>query len=32
MQVRRSELILHLSEHHGDATAGSTIFVPVQDI
>jgi catechol 2,3-dioxygenase-like lactoylglutathione lyase family enzyme len=32
MQVRRSELILHLSEHHGDATPGSTIFVPVRDI
>ncbi|MFL9907020.1 glyoxalase superfamily protein [Paraburkholderia sp. RL17-337-BIB-A] len=32
MQVRRSELILHLSEHHGDAMPGSTIFVPVQDI
>ncbi|HZZ06101.1 glyoxalase superfamily protein [Paraburkholderia sp.] len=31
-QVRRSDLILHLSEHHGDATPGSTIFVPVQDI
>ena len=31
-QVRRSELILHLSEHHGDATPGSTIFVPVRDI
>ena len=32
MQVRRSDLILHLSEHHGDATPGSTIFVPMQDI
>ncbi|CAE6708291.1 hypothetical protein R69927_03747 [Paraburkholderia domus] len=32
LQVRRSDLILHLSEHHGDATPGSTIFVPVQDI
>lgn len=31
-QVRRSDLILHLSEHHGDATPGSTIFVPMQDI
>ncbi|HYS64140.1 MAG TPA: glyoxalase superfamily protein [Paraburkholderia sp.] len=31
-QVRRSDLVLHLSEHHGDATPGSTIFVPVQDI
>jgi catechol 2,3-dioxygenase-like lactoylglutathione lyase family enzyme len=32
LQVRRSELLLHLSEHHGDATPGSTIFVPVQGI
>jgi catechol 2,3-dioxygenase-like lactoylglutathione lyase family enzyme len=32
MQVRRSDLILHLSEHHGDATPGSAIFVPIQDI
>ncbi|CAH2802704.1 MAG: Glyoxalase family protein [uncultured Paraburkholderia sp.] len=31
-QVRRSDLVLHLSEHHGDATPGSTIFVPVRDI
>lgn len=31
-QIRRSELVLHLSEHHGDATPGSTIFVPMQHI
>lgn len=31
-QVRRSGLTLHLSEHHGDATPGSTVFVPVDDI
>ncbi|MFM0735461.1 glyoxalase superfamily protein [Paraburkholderia sediminicola] len=31
-QVSRSDLVLHLSEHHGDATPGSTIFVPVQGI
>lgn len=31
-QVSRSGLVLHLSEHHGDATPGSTVFVPVQDI
>jgi catechol 2,3-dioxygenase-like lactoylglutathione lyase family enzyme len=31
-QVRRSDLVLHLSEHHGDATPGSTVFVPVVDI
>ena len=32
VQVRRSDLVLHLSEHYGDATPGSTIFVPVRDI
>ena len=32
MQVRRSDLVLHLSEHYGDATPGSTIFVPMQGI
>jgi len=26
-QVSRAGLILHLSEHHGDATPGSTVFV-----
>jgi catechol 2,3-dioxygenase-like lactoylglutathione lyase family enzyme len=31
-QVKRSNLTLHLSEHHGDATPGSTIFVRMQDI
>lgn len=31
-QIRRSDLTLHLSEHHGDATPGSTIFVPVEDM
>jgi catechol 2,3-dioxygenase-like lactoylglutathione lyase family enzyme len=31
-QIKRSELTLHLSEHHGDATPGSTVFVPMQDI
>ena len=31
-QVRRFGLTLHLSEHHGDATPGSTVFVPVEDI
>lgn len=31
-QVSRSNLILHLSEHHGDATPGSTAFIPVDDI
>ena len=27
MSVSRSGLVLHLSEHHGDATPGSTVFV-----
>jgi catechol 2,3-dioxygenase-like lactoylglutathione lyase family enzyme len=31
-QVRRSDLKLHLSEHHGDATPGSAIFVPIENI
>lgn len=26
-QISRSELTLHLSEHHGDASPGSTVFV-----
>lgn len=29
MGIRRSELRLHLSAHHGDATPGSTVFVPM---
>lgn len=31
-EVRRGGLILHLSEHHGDATPGSTVFVPLEGI
>ena len=31
-QIKRSNLTLHLSEHHGDATPGSTVFVPMQNI
>jgi catechol 2,3-dioxygenase-like lactoylglutathione lyase family enzyme len=31
-QVSRSGLTLHLSEHHGDATPGSAIFVSTEDI
>ncbi|RMQ51027.1 hypothetical protein ALQ04_02227 [Pseudomonas cichorii] len=30
--ISRSGLQLHLSEHHGDASPGSTIFVPMQNI
>jgi len=32
MQLRRGELLLHLSEHHGDATPGSALLIPVDDI
>ncbi|MFF7110374.1 glyoxalase superfamily protein [Pseudomonas sichuanensis] len=32
MQVHRDGLILHLSEHHGDATPGSAIFARVEDL
>jgi len=28
LQVSRSGLIIHLSEHHGDSTPGSTAFIP----
>ncbi len=27
MQVSRAGLVLHLSEHHGDGTPGSTVYV-----
>ncbi|MFJ4144395.1 glyoxalase superfamily protein [Pseudomonas sp. NPDC089734] len=30
--ISRSGLQLHLSEHHGDASPGSTIFIPMQQI
>jgi catechol 2,3-dioxygenase-like lactoylglutathione lyase family enzyme len=32
MQISRSDALLHLSEHHGDATPGSTCFVRVAGI
>jgi catechol 2,3-dioxygenase-like lactoylglutathione lyase family enzyme len=32
MQVSRDDLRLHVSEHHGDATPGSTTFIPVSDL
>lgn len=32
MQIRLSDLTLHLSGHHGDSTPGSTVFVPMQGI
>ncbi len=32
MQVSRGNLLLHLSEHHGDASPGSTVFVWMRGI
>ncbi|HEX7817183.1 glyoxalase superfamily protein [Dyella sp.] len=32
MEVARAGLALHLSEHHGDASPGSTVFVPMQGV
>lgn len=32
MEVQRDALRLHLSEHHGDATPGSTVFVPLRGL
>jgi catechol 2,3-dioxygenase-like lactoylglutathione lyase family enzyme len=32
IQVSRGNLILHLSEHHGDACPGSTVLVEIEDI
>jgi len=31
MQVSRSGLTLHLSEHYGDATPGSAAYIPIDD-
>jgi catechol 2,3-dioxygenase-like lactoylglutathione lyase family enzyme len=32
MQVSLDGLVLHLSEHHGDGTPGSTVFVRVEGL
>lgn len=32
MQVSRGSLVLHLSEHHGDGTPGSVVYVDTQGI
>ena len=32
MQISRDGLLLHLSEHHGDACPGSTIVVELDDL
>lgn len=31
-QVSRAGLVLHLSEHHGDATPGAAVFIPMAGI
>jgi hypothetical protein len=31
-QISRSDLIIHLSEHYGDGTPGSAVFLPMQGI
>lgn len=31
-QVSRSDCVLHLSEHHGDATPGSAVRIEVRDV
>lgn len=31
MQVSRDGIVLHLSEHHGDATPGSKAYITVDD-
>ncbi len=32
MEVARGDLVLHLSEHHGDCCPGSTVFVRMRGI
>ena len=32
MQVSRGNLVLHLSEHHGDGSSGANIFVRMQGV
>lgn len=32
LQIHRDGLILHLSEHHGDATPGAAVFARVEDL
>lgn len=32
MQISRGDIVLHLSEHHGDASPGSNIFVEFKDV
>lgn len=30
--LKRGAIELHLSEHHGDATPGSTVFIPLEGV
>jgi hypothetical protein len=32
MQVSRDELVLHLSEHHGDGTPGTVVYIATEDV
>ena len=32
MQISRGDLVLHLSEHHGDGSPGITVFVDVMGL
>ena len=32
LQISRAGLVLHISEHHGDACPGSCVFVPIEGI
>jgi uncharacterized glyoxalase superfamily protein PhnB len=32
MQISRGDVTLHLSEHHGDATPGSNVFVEYKNV
>ena len=32
LQVSRGDLVLHLSEHHGDGTPGSVVYVETADV
>jgi uncharacterized glyoxalase superfamily protein PhnB len=32
MGVRKGDCVLHLSEHYGDATPGSAVRIPVEDV
>jgi catechol 2,3-dioxygenase-like lactoylglutathione lyase family enzyme len=32
LQIRRDDLVLHLTEHYGDTTPGTTVFIPLHGI